>query len=69
MRVSLIISTYNKPAYLEQVFESILQLNNYPDEVIVADDGSTSETAHLIERYQSGFPVPLIHVWQEDKGF
>lgn len=69
MKVSLIISTYNKPAYLKQVLESILKLNDYPDEVIIADDGSTNDTTHLIEKYHSVFPVPLIHVWQEDLGF
>ena len=40
-----------------------------PDEVIVGDDGSTSETKDLIESFKKDFPVPLIHLWQEDKGF
>ncbi len=40
-----------------------------PDEVIIADDGSGSETRELIESFQEKFPVPLMHVWHEDKGF
>jgi len=69
MRISLIISTYNKPRYLEQVFKSISKFADYPNEILIADDGSTEETAYLIKKYQSEFPVPLIHVRQEDKGF
>jgi glycosyltransferase involved in cell wall biosynthesis len=40
-----------------------------PVEVIIADDGSKNETKELIEKFQTNFPVPLKHVWQEDKGF
>lgn len=39
-----------------------------PDEVIIADDGSGEETKKLIANFQARFPVPLIHVWHEDKG-
>ncbi|MBR6830672.1 MAG: glycosyltransferase family 2 protein [Tidjanibacter sp.] len=69
MKTSLIISTYNRPDALAVTLESILQLNRLPDEVIIGDDGSTSETADVIASFQTRFPVPLIHIWHEDKGF
>ena len=37
--------------------------------MIVADDGSGSATRLMIEQLAQNFPVPLRHVWQEDKGF
>lgn len=40
-----------------------------PCEIIIADDGSTEETAQLIARLAPTFSVPLIHSWQEDLGF
>ena len=40
-----------------------------PDEVIICDDGSRSDTADLINAYKNNFPVPLINVWQADEGF
>ena len=40
-----------------------------PDEVIIADDGSGKETQETIHKFQQNFPVPLLHVWHEDKGF
>jgi len=69
MKISLIISTYNKPQYLAQVLKSITKLKEFPDEIIVADDGSGKETAELIEQFRPQIAVPLIHVWQEDQGF
>lgn len=68
-RTSLIVSTYNWPEALNLCLISILEQTVMPDEVIIADDGSTSETAGLIALFQQKFPVPLFHVWQEDHGF
>jgi len=67
--VSLIVSTYNWPEALNLCLISISKQVVLPDEVIIADDGSTEETRKLIEKFQLNFPIPLIHVWQEDDGF
>ena len=40
-----------------------------PGEIIVADDGSRSDTGEVVARLAALSPVPLIHSWQEDKGF
>jgi glycosyltransferase involved in cell wall biosynthesis len=40
-----------------------------PNEVIIADDGSTETTTQLINRFKASFPVPLHHIWQPDEGF
>jgi len=66
---SLVISTYNWPAALRLCLQSVMNQSELPDEVIIADDGSGSETRELIESFQEKFPVPLMHVWHEDKGF
>lgn len=69
MKVSLIVITYNWPGALEALLRSVAAQTCPPDEVLVADDGSGAETAALIERLQRDFPVPLRHIWHEDKGF
>lgn len=69
MKISLIISTYSKPAYLFHCLKSIAELKEFPDEIIIADDGSGKETSDLIEKFRMQFSIPLIHVWQEDHGF
>ncbi|MEH6307011.1 glycosyltransferase family 2 protein [Olivibacter sp. CPCC 100613] len=66
---SLIISTYNWPEALSLSLKSVLAQKILPNEVIIADDGSTEETKFIIDSFRSIFPVPLKHVWHEDKGF
>jgi glycosyltransferase involved in cell wall biosynthesis len=67
--VSLIVSTYNWPEALNLCLISISKQLVLPGEVIIADDGSREETQKLIEKHRKDFPVPLIHVWQQDDGF
>ena len=69
MRTTLIITTYNRPDVLSLVLDSIKLQSRMPDEVIIADDGSTSETADVVSQYARSYPLPLIHAWQEDDGF
>lgn len=69
MKVAVIVSTYNRPRALALCLESIRRQTMLPDEVIVADDGSTSETADLLKSIAADFPVPVRHVWQPDEGF
>ena len=69
MKTSLIISTYNREDALELVLKSVIALKEYPDEVIIADDGSGAQTKKLINAYQQSFPIPLLHCHQEDEGF
>ena len=67
--ISLIISTYNNPKFLELVLLSVLEQKLLPQEVVIADDGSREETKELIEIYKRKFPIPLLHVWHEDEGY
>jgi glycosyltransferase involved in cell wall biosynthesis len=69
MKISLIIVTYNRPEALSLILKSIEKQKVLPDEVVIADDGSEKETRETIHNYQNIFPVPLLHVWHEDKGF
>lgn len=69
MKLSLIITTYNSPKFLKLVLDSVRQQELLPDEVIIADDGSGEETRMLIDEERKTFPLPLLHIWQEDKGF
>jgi glycosyltransferase involved in cell wall biosynthesis len=65
-KCTLVTPTYNWPEALDLLLLSILNQSVLPNEVLIADDGSTKETEELIKTYQQKFPVPLIHVWHED---
>lgn len=69
MTTALLISTYNWPQALELIFKSIFEQTEMPDEVLIADDGSTEETKKLIDDFIRKSTFKVIHVWQEDKGF
>lgn len=69
MKVSVIFSTYNSPAWLEKVLWGFFNQTVTDFEIVIADDGSGEETRALIQRLQASAPVPLRHVWQEDDGF
>jgi glycosyltransferase involved in cell wall biosynthesis len=69
MQLSLIITTYNWKEALEVSLLSAFQQTILPGEIIVADDGSRPDTGDVVERMASLSPVPVVHSWQEDKGF
>jgi glycosyltransferase involved in cell wall biosynthesis len=69
MRISVIISTYEKPAFLEMVLTGYAAQQRPADEIVIADDGSGPATAALVERMKAAHGLPLVHVWHEDDGF
>lgn len=69
MFVSIILSTYNQPAWLAKVLYGY-SLQSYTDfEIVIADDGSGKETFKVIEQYQKESHLKIKHVWHEDDGF
>ncbi|MDL1956725.1 MAG: glycosyltransferase family 2 protein [Candidatus Desulfofervidus auxilii] len=69
MKVSIIVTTYNRPLALKRVLEGLIFQTHLPDEVIIADDGSGKETEEVIKNFIKKSPFKVLHVWQEDKGF
>lgn len=69
MKTALLISTYNWPEALYLILESILNQTKFPDEILIADDGSKEETKILIDEFRNKIKVPVKHIWQEDIGF
>ena len=67
--ISILLATYNWPQALKLCLESLSTQTDLDFEIIIADDGSTSETKYLIEATQNHFPVKITHLWQEDQGF
>lgn len=67
--LSVIITTYNSPEWLEKVLWGY-QYQTFRDfELIIADDGSGSATLELIKAMKEKVFYPIVHVWHEDKGF
>lgn len=69
MHFSVIISTYNKPEFLERVLWGYAAQSRRDFQVVVADDGSGPATADLIRRMRADAGLDVLHVWHEDRGF
>jgi len=69
MKITLIITTYNWPESLLLVLKSVEAQSVLPDEIIIADDGSSLETNEVIISYKQNSNLNIIHSWQDDIGF
>jgi glycosyltransferase involved in cell wall biosynthesis len=62
--ISVIIPTYNRAEILPRALKSVLSQTFPPDEIIVIDDGSTDETATIVN---NDFPE-VQYIYQENLG-
>lgn len=57
--VSIALCTYNGKAYLPDQWQSLLNQQRLPDEVVISDDLSTDGTADLIQQLAAEAPFPV----------
>ena len=71
MNISVIVPTYNRPQALKLCLLSLKDQSILPSEVLIADDGSSSETRDAVDTMKNALKAvfPIKHVWQEDVGF
>ena len=67
--ISVIVVTYDREDALDAVLWGLSHQSDRDFEVVIADDGSCSTTAALVEGWRSRLGVPLSHVWQRNCGF
>ncbi|MEK8023938.1 MAG: glycosyltransferase [Candidatus Hydrogenedentota bacterium] len=65
--LSVIVSTYNSPRYLELVLRGLEAQTDRSFECIIADDGSGPGTEEVVEAFRR--KLNIIHSWQADEGF
>ena len=67
--VSVIVSTYNQPLWLQKALWGFEQQSETAFEIVIADDGSSEETNAVIKEFQRNSDLKIVHIWQEDDGF
>jgi glycosyltransferase involved in cell wall biosynthesis len=67
--ISVILSTYLKPDYLRKSLWGYECQTLSDFEIVIADDGSTSETSDVIEEFTARRSLRITHTWQPDRGF
>jgi glycosyltransferase involved in cell wall biosynthesis len=68
-RLTLAITTYERPDALAAVLATIAGQAAPPDELIIADDGSGPATRELCEGFSATTPLLVHYVRQEHEGF
>jgi glycosyltransferase involved in cell wall biosynthesis len=67
--LTLVINTFNQPDYLARVLNAVSRQSVLPEEVLLADDGSTDETKTVFEQWRARQPFRCEHIRQEHQGF
>jgi len=67
--ISLVITVYENSEAFSLVCDSILALNKFPKEVIVADDGSGASIDEVVHQFRARSPVPVIRSWLPNCGY
>jgi glycosyltransferase involved in cell wall biosynthesis len=69
MNISVILSTYNNPEWLEKVLWGFEQQTSDDFDIVIADDGSGDETKRLIDDFIANSKLKITHFWHPDNGF
>ena len=69
LQLSVILSTYNQPDWLEKVLWGYAGQADKDFELVIADDGSGPETRARIEKVRGATGLNIQHVWHPDAGF
>ncbi len=71
MKISVIITTFNRATFLKKTIDSILNQATKVDELIIVDDGSTDDTRKIcIPTQESGNPtsINIKYIYQDNQG-
>jgi len=64
VKISVIITTYNRADMVSEALESILSQYEPPDEILIVDDGSTDDTIKKLQVYKK----KIILITQKNAG-
>jgi glycosyltransferase involved in cell wall biosynthesis len=65
-KISIIIPTYNCADYIGDAIDSVSKQSCQDFEIIIVDDGSTDNTAKVLDKYKSNESVK--YIFQENRG-
>lgn len=68
--VSIVTLAYNHGKYIRQCLDSfVMQVTDFPFEVIIHDDASTDDTTHIIREYEQMYPDIIKPIYQKENQY
>ena len=68
--VSIVTLAYNHGKYIRQCLEGfVMQVTDFPFEVIIHDDASTDDTAEIIREYEQKYPDIIKPIYQTENQY
>lgn len=64
-RICVVITAFNCEAFIDDAIQSVLAQTMPVDEIVVIDDGSTDQTAAIVQSYA---PAGVRYIYQENAG-
>ena len=58
-KIGIVLATYNGEKYLSQMLDSLLAQTRPADFIVAVDDGSTDNTASILESYKDRLPLQI----------
>ena len=58
LRLSFIVPVYNRPDEVEELLSSLKAQTDPDFELILVEDGSDSDSKHVVEKYKSELQIP-----------
>lgn len=68
MRISVLITTYNRADYLRLCLLGYLRQSEGGFEILVSDDGSSDHTREVVHNFDAIAPFPVTYLNQPDEG-
>ena len=66
--ISVIIPTFNRADFLSRSILSVVQQTLSPAELIIVDDGSTDNTAQIVQDLAGDSHIPIKYLYQKNSG-
>ena len=69
MKLSVIVTVYNRFEYVENILRCLINQTLQPYEVIFTDDGSKDDLKEVLKKYKDKAKFKIKYIYQEDLGF